>query len=81
MPQQITKLGEGKSKEETKNSIEPVVKFINYNYATTLEDQFKSKHDLFVHYLNQRKNSLAQAQKQMSSLIQKTEEKVSLMTL
>ncbi len=33
-----------------------------------------------MHYLNQRNNSLALAQKQMSSLIQKSDEKVSLMT-
>ena len=37
--------------------------------------------DLFIHYLNQRNNSLAKAQKKMSSLIQNSEEKFSLMTV
>ena len=70
-------LREGKSKEETKDAIEHVLRFKNYHYVAASEDQFKNKKDLFVHYMDPRKDSLAQTQKKMSILIKKSNEKVS----
>ena len=68
-------------KELKKTTEEPVLKFRDYSYAATSEGQFKSKDELFASYIELRKKSLAEAQKQMSSLIKESDEKVSLMTV
>lgn len=59
----------------------PVLQHRKYIYATIAEDQFKNKQSLLTHYKNQRKESVVQAQKQLSDLIHKSDEKVTLMTV
>jgi hypothetical protein len=59
----------------------PVLRYRKYNYAAAAEDEFKNKQSLLTHYKNQRKESVVQAQKQLSDLIQKSDEKVTLMTV
>ncbi len=69
---------EGKAEQDTTISLETVLNYINYNYVAASEDQFKSKQYIFVNYMDQRKESLAQTQKKMTSLIKQSDERVSL---
>ncbi len=64
-------------KSEGKKEVapEPVLKYRKYSYASAQGTEFKSKQDLFTHYLDQRKESLVQAHKKMSDLINKFNEK------
>ena len=67
--------------ESSKLSSIPVLQYKKYNYAADAKDQFKNKQNLLAHYIDQRKESVVQAHKQLNELIKKSDEKVTLMTV
>ncbi len=76
---QMTKPKQSKEEEEVDKGL--VFKVKEYSYATVEEGQFKSKNELLLHYLDQRKQCYAGTQEKMKTLISQSKEKVSLMTV
>ena len=68
---------------EVGNTMPPrsVFQHKKYSYAAAVEDQFKNKQNLLIHYMYQREKSMVQTKEQLSELIQKSDEKVTLMTV
>ncbi len=57
------------TKSKKKKTKEPVLKYIDYSYDTTLDGKFKSKNELFTSYIELKKQYDAEAQKKISNLI------------